>query len=129
MKKNKHFFIIATTIAIAVFSCKKNNIAEKSILPVVENTSANYQKRITFSKVLAKAIGAEPLLREKIKNEALKQFDLDYDVLFQTIKDDVLSDNETVFNKMSKYASSKEEFEKLVSSLPLLTIYVPELAD
>jgi hypothetical protein len=129
MKNKKHLLLLFAAVSLTLFSCKKNNIADNGALPDTKNPSASYEKRVSFGKVLAKAIDAEPLLREKIKNESLKQFDLDYDVLFQTIKDDILPDNESVINKISKYASSKGDFEKLVNSLPLLTIYVPELAN
>lgn len=67
------------------------------------------------------------MLRSLIKEEALKQFDKDNDVLFQMVADKQLSDNETVYSKISKYAASEIKFKQAIEVLPLLTIMVPEL--
>ncbi|OKS86541.1 hypothetical protein [Mucilaginibacter polytrichastri] len=129
--KTKNFTLQILIILVFVFSsCKKDNKLESKPQELSSLTSLeSYNKQVAFSKILAKSLQSEPLLREKIKTEAKKQFDFDYDILFQAIKNDVLTDNESVYNKVVKYASSKDEFDKIINDLPLLTLYVPELPD
>lgn len=104
---------------------------KKSELPIVQQQQKSEQQlaKIEFAQTLAKAVAKEPLLRSFIKNEALKQFDKDYDVLFNLIKDQKMEDGESVYEKITKYASSKENFEMNLNKMPLLTIYVPVLPE
>jgi len=66
-------------------------------------------------------------LRSYIHKEALKQFNKDYDVLYQVIKNEILADGESVNQKIVKYAESPSDFFRVVNEQPLLTIFVPEL--
>lgn len=129
--KTKNLTLQILVILVVLFSsCKKDSKLESTPQQVSSLTSVeSYDKQVEFSKILAKSLQSEPLLREKIKAEAKKQFDFDYDILFHAIKNDVLTDNESVYSKVVKYASSKDEFDKIVNDLPLLTLYVPELPD
>lgn len=44
-----------------------------------------------------------PAVRKLIKDEALKQIDFDYDVLYLLVKDEILSDNTTLEEQLLKY--------------------------
>jgi hypothetical protein len=87
------------------------------------------KKQITFAKTLAKALKNELGLRIILKEEALKEFDKDYDVLYQMIKNKLVRENKTVSELLKDYAENAQEFELIESTLPLLTIFVPELPD
>lgn len=121
MKRVIFLFFVVVTFA----ACRKNEF--QSIQP--EKISEKQVAKIEFARTLAKAIAKEPLLRSFIKSEALKQFDKDYDVLFNLVKDQIMEDGESVYEKIEKYASAKENLDKNLSMLPLLTIYVPVLPD
>jgi hypothetical protein len=73
-------------------------------------------------------------VREFLKEEALKQFDGDYNVLYQHVKDHKFSDGESFEDKFAKrYAVFNElsaeealsEIQQIASTLPLLNIAIP----
>lgn len=80
-----------------------------------------------FASVLAKAVKDDQPLREFIKLEAAKIFNKDYDVLYELVKNKVISKNETFKDKLLKHTNDKDRLSKIEIALPLLTIFVPEL--
>lgn len=80
-----------------------------------------------FARVLGKAVKNDDALRAFLKTEALKKFNLDYDILYQLVKDKIVSNNETFQQKLLKYADDKELLTAIDNLQPLLTIYIPEL--
>lgn len=123
---NKNILII-TLVVSAFFSCKKDLNKGEGQGPLSLDTKTKLYHKTNFSKTLAITLDREPSLRALIKNEALKQFDKDNDVLYQMIKDVKVEGNETVYDKLIKYASSKVELDAAIEALPTLTIMVPEL--
>lgn len=122
--KQKFYYLAIISI---LFSCKKESKQEKSIQ--VSSTIERQDSKTTFSKVLAIALDKEPDLRLFIKNEALKQFDMDNDVLFQMVKDEKVSLDETFYQLLVKHSNSKPELDSAINDLPTLTIMIPELPD
>lgn len=118
--------LIVLLVLLSVFvSCKKNeDIITDSTNVLITNETDNMQ--MEFAKTLAIAIADNTELRGLIKKEALKKFDNDYDILYQTIKDDIIGST-TVSELLSNYASSKEQFKLIEKRLPLLTIFIPIL--
>ena len=57
---------------------------------------ANTEIKKEFGAALAKVLKDSPAVRKLIKDEALKQIDFDYDVLYLLVKDEILSDNTTL---------------------------------
>jgi len=108
-----------------LFSCKKENGNLSSSPTLVEKQDS----KTIFSKTLAIALEKEPELRSFIKTEALKQFDLDNDVLYQMVKDEKISSNQTFYQLFVKYSNSKQELDSAINDLPTLTIMIPELPD
>lgn len=122
----KKIYLLYLLLFIIV-SCKKETIQNKATSSPEIIATNKENARITFSKALAKALEKEPLLREFIKEEAIKQFDNDNDVLFLMIKDQKLNDGETSYEKLLKYSTSKTELDNALSNLPTMTIMVPEV--
>ena len=56
-----------------------------------------------FGKALYGAMSESPMLRDIIKNEALKQFNKDYDVLYQFIKNNKIENGLTVRELLLKH--------------------------
>jgi hypothetical protein len=80
--------------------------------------------KIEIAKILAKAIHDENL-RKFIKEESLKKFDGDYDVLFQLVKDKKIDNKTSIYSYLSSFAKSPDEFKLIIENLPLLAVYVP----
>ena len=115
------------TLVLSFAACKKNDFASKQVGN--SDLKSAYEAKILFSETLAKALKAELSVRIFLKEEALKKFDNDYDVVYFIKKDVVLGDGQTLHQKMLKYTSQKELFEKNVERYPLMSIYVPVLPD
>lgn len=80
-----------------------------------------------FSIALSKAACEHQEIRELIKNESLKKFDNDYDVLYQNIKNRNISDLGTFRDVLVSYMSSESEMASIERILPALTIYVSDV--
>ncbi|MFA8436243.1 MAG: hypothetical protein ACEPOZ_17140 [Marinifilaceae bacterium] len=126
MNKINFFAIILLTF---LFACCQNDdfMDEKPSSGselFIKNT--NDSLRIKFANALIPALADSKELRELIKNEALKQFDNDHDVLYHLIKDQKIN-NISVSELISSYSESKELFNQIEEQLPLLTILIPTL--
>ena len=79
-----------------------------------------------FAQILSAAVYDSKDVREFLKNEALKKFDKNYDVLFLAAKDEMIGDK-TFKEVLSDYApeGALDEIEKAV---PLINIYLTRTA-
>jgi hypothetical protein len=144
----KHFSITLfalTTLLLA--SCnedylERDNISTEKSRKIEElNFSHKEKLRLEFGRAFALAIKENPELRAFIKEEALKMFNKDYDVMYQLVKNKPLSGvyYRTSSNVTTSYSTMRElllnyfESENVLieieSQLPLLTIFVPELPE
>jgi hypothetical protein len=109
-----------------IWSCNSNDLQPDS--GSIPNNS--YEKieenRETFAKTFAVAL-SDVSVRELIKKEADKQFDGEEEVLFQVVKDQKLSNGQSLIDKLISIHGSEDRFRSIVKSLPLLTILVPEV--
>ena len=126
-----------------------NTVSEK---PEISFESINFNEngklKLKFAEAFSNALIANKDVRRLVKEEALKQFDKDYDVLYALVKNQSLTPTEylkTNSNKTSKnllqksanaltlreallpFFSSEAELLEIEQKLPLLTIFVPEL--
>lgn len=81
-----------------------------------------------FSFALARVLNESEDARELIKEEAIKQFDHDYDVLYMLVKEKQLNRGGTLEELVSEYMS-KENLQALYKEMPTLTIFVPSLPE
>lgn len=123
----KHKVYYLAVLAV-LFSCKKDQSTETNV-PKMLNELSVRDSKIYFAKALAATVSNEPSVRSLIKTEALKQFDNDYDVFYQTVRNVTLPDGESFEQKLVKHASSKDSLDLAIKTLPLLTILVPEIGD
>lgn len=126
MKMNFTHFTAIVFFAVTVVSCKKNAFERSAPDSGFLNSNEKNVHQVQFATTLARAVKEEPGLRAFIKAEALKQFDKDYDVLFQMVKDTKVNGNATFYEVLIKYANDKEKFEQACNKLPLMTIFVPK---
>ena len=100
---------------------------EGDIVPISNLSNARQkigEDKVQIAKVLAKAVKNLDV-RALLKEEALKKFDGDYDVLFQLVKNKKLKNNKTLVDFITEKAESPAQFRKSIDALPLLAIYVP----
>lgn len=92
-------------------------------------SNAFYDLKKEFGKALAKALMENKEVRDFIKEQALKMFDHDYDVLYQMVKDERLSSDKTFREVLLTYFENPESLDAIEKQIPLLTIMVPELPE
>lgn len=120
--------VITLTALATLMSCVQS--CHKDQLPVAPNvviTPENInQLQTVFGKALSKALKSDAELREFLKMESLKKFDLDNDILYQMVKDVSISNGETFHDKLTHYITATD-LSSIENQLPLLTIFVPSL--
>lgn len=113
---------------LSLFSCSKE--IDNTITVKRENGKDAFARKeavsskAAFAKVLAKAVKNADV-RKLIKDEAVKKFDTDYDVLLQMVKDKNLSNGKTLINTIAEQSDNKEYIKEIPDNLPLLTLFVP----
>jgi hypothetical protein len=123
----RKFLVLSLIAGLLITSCKKE-ITNQTPTPTPDLTSQQTnQLRTDFGKILAKAV-ANPQVQTLIKEESLKQFDNDYDVLFQLIKDKEIQPGVTLMNHLSSLGLTETMRNDIDNALPLLTIFVPNLS-
>lgn len=122
----KLFIICAAILLCALCSCTKQEFSpmhEAKMSQVINESTALEN----FSIALSKAVCQYEEVRTLLKNEALKQFDNDYDVLYNSIKSHNISNSETFHDVMAKEIGSLTMLEEIERMLPTLTIYVTDV--
>ena len=112
-------FIIVTVLAI---SCTMSDIDLQS---VALDSLTPEEAQMEFAEILSKALSQNQDLREFIKSESLRQFDMDYDVFYPYIKDLVVRESKSFRDILLQY-TTEEIITDIEEKLPLLTIYVPD---
>lgn len=133
LKKSIVFFCICTLI---LFSCSEdfNNSQELNTKHTqntnlrIKNIADDTKMKTIFAKALANAVSENQSLREFIKSESLKKTTKDYDVIYHVVKN-INIGNATFRNTLIPYFEREEELINIENSLPLLTIFVPDLQE
>lgn len=130
-KKYLHVGLLALAMS-ATQSCQKEDFSQikspttNATQPTPADVAETNRLQTVFAKALAKAIQADAPLRAYLKQEATKQFDNDFDILYQLIKDHVV-DGSTVHDRLATHIESAEDLASIESKIPLLTIFIPTL--
>jgi len=88
-----------------------NNLKEKNILK--------------FSEILSKVTYNRKDVRVFLKNEALKQFDKDYNVLYYLVRNSVINGDR--FRDILVSFSSEKDIAEIEKNVPLINILVPSI--
>mgnify|MGYP006145268743 FL=1 len=115
--------IFGLIMGLFLSSCTENDFQENGEKSL--KTSIKEESMTKFASILSKAVYERKEVREFLKQESLKQFDKNYDVLYYLVKDETIG-NETLRDILISY-SSVEELEKIERSIPLLNIYVSRI--
>nr|WP_295869396.1 hypothetical protein [uncultured Chitinophaga sp.] len=122
---------LCSALLLLISSCQKNDLALNKNAENIEvrdkqvDTQAKYIE--TFSGILSAAVSKSPDLRVFIKQKALEQIDNDYDVFYNFVRNTDIGTGTTFRDELLKSAPNKDSFAIIESSLPFLTIFIPEL--
>ena len=99
-------FVLVFLVYLSVASCNESlNDIDKNVVSAtfLEQSESNLILKQKFSSALVKVLGQNEEVRSLIKEEALKQIDFDYDVLYCLIKDKQLKNGVTLEEYLEKY--------------------------
>ncbi|MFD2037665.1 hypothetical protein ACFSKL_22920 [Belliella marina] len=122
---NGFFLTLSLLMGLLLISCSEDEFFEKNITGKALNTSIKEENMTKFARVLSKAVYERKDVRAFLKQESLKQFDKNYDVLYYLVKDEMIG--EESFRDILISYSSVEDLEKIERSIPLLNIYVSKI--
>ena len=116
--------LISAAIAL-VASCTKtiqqDSFAQDKVL-------GEKQALEEFAVILSDAVADNEEMRKFIKEEALKQFDKDYDVFYPYVKDHVFSSGESFREILSAREKYEGQLAAIEQSVPKLTVLVPNFS-
>lgn len=129
---------VLCTAVVFFTGCEKEMLEPDQNVAMQEATMGNTNARRDvqlerFARALASAI-TEKEVRMLIKEEANRQFDGDYDILFRKLKDEqtgngkvlnVLARHLSALEKNPSFANPENELNSLSADVPLLNIAVP----
>lgn len=121
MKRLFVFFILT----ILFSCCSKDNLEKRSGPPLVQCFSETDALE-SFALILSSALYENEELRVFLKEEALKQYDRDYDVFFPFVKDHIFSSGKSFYDILSSYAQGLGLIDAIEKSVPKLTILIPD---
>ena len=111
--------LFLTAVFLVLLSCTKQ---DSSFTNQANNKEAYLER---FAIILSKAAFENEDLRHFLKEQALKQFDMDYDVFYPLVKNTEVSDGESFRSCLLNYCSIEDLLE-IENNLPLLTILIPD---
>lgn len=128
-KKTKLAFTILALGASLHFSSCTNEIehTDEALTTIKsEKVFTPEAATVRFSEILSKATFNNQDVRKFLKEEAIKQFDKNYDVLYAKVKDYTIGDK--TFEEILSEYSSAEEMNAIFNAIPRLNIYIPNIS-
>ncbi len=123
---------LSLILVSALFACT-NEIDEmssssKNNQPVVESAKMDVNEaQKEFAKLLSKVVYNDIDIRRFLKDEAVRQFDKDYDVFYPLVKNKIVSKDKTFREILLSYCEDETELSMIENTLPLLNILIPDL--
>ena len=81
-----------------------------------------------FAIILSKAVAEDEQVRSFIREEALKQYDCDFDVFYPYVKDNVIESNKSFSQILYSYQEHDNQLDAIEKAVPKLTIMVPDFS-
>lgn len=119
----------AALAAMFIISCSNEEILNVE-MPVVATTRGDMGLSKEdcikeFAKILSKVVYENQDVRSFLKDEAIKQFDNNYDILYLLVKDSQIG--ESTFRDLLVSSSSEELISEIEEKVPLLNIVIPPM--
>jgi hypothetical protein len=121
LKLNIYLLAAICCFAILVAGCTKNDTDETN------NIDPNFQLKEKFAAALSAAVN-DVSVRSFLRMEAQAQFDSDFDILYQAVKEKMLDNGQTFRESLLKYINVSD-LKSVENTFPLLTIFVPALPE
>ena len=118
----KYLFFLFAVFCAFICGCSKESINASQN---AQNTIQQSELEAEFAVILSKALYQEEGLRRFVKNQALKEFDKDYDVFYPLLKDEIVENNESFHMILSRY-DDKDILSDIEANCPLINILVPD---
>lgn len=122
----KYLSLIVLGMVLFLLSC--NNEHEVDVTKTETESFNNETLKTDFARALVKVLSENREARSLIKNEALKRFNHDYDVVYLLINETTLEGGKTFEDLMLKYIDY-ETLKLIKKTIPTLTLFVPSLPD
>lgn len=113
--------LLFALLIMTLIRCAPDEISDQ-----LNNSPTSNSDQTTLAKALSKA-SLRADVRAFLKNEALKQFDEDFDILYHMIKDKEVSQGETFESILQACSDKTANISSITNSMPLLTIFIPDL--
>ena len=117
-------FLSFSFIVLLSCGCGKLSHPQEDEHGLIEMSEMEGQQ--AFAIILSRAVASESSLRSFIKKEALKEFDLDHDVFYPFVKNQILDNGDTFREAILRHSESEEQLSQIERSVPKLTILVPD---
>lgn len=110
-RKLKNSTIILSFFLLAACSTEENFTEDKNTQELSHASQKDEKSTLkeTFAISLMKSLNESPRLRDLLKNETLKMFNKDYEVLIYSIKDNILENGMTLEELINK--NSEADFK------------------
>lgn len=119
--------LVLALLGVCLPSCQNDDIISDETETIkVETIVDKNLVKTEFAEILSKVTYAREDVRSFLRDEAVKQFDRNYDVLYALIKNEKIG--EQTFREILVEYSSEEKISEIEQSLPLLNILIPEIA-
>lgn len=117
--------LCACTDEVNEFASQPDESQSKTVNQVPLD-KVNAQKE--FAKLLSHAASKSVDVRNFLRNEAMAQFDNDYDIFYPLVKNKKVSGDQSFRDILLSYCENEKELIQIEQSLPLLNILVPDLS-
>ena len=94
MKKHLLTYLLTCTMLFSCTENVENDIFNEKVKQVQQEKDLVYYQK-SFAKILSKLVSSEESVRYFIKEEALLQFDRDYDVFYHYVKNKMMKGDTT----------------------------------
>lgn len=115
-------------IAIAILSlsaCTQDDVVDNITVKAQPSALTKQEMKTEFARALSAVVNESQEARELIKTEAQKQFDKNYDILWNEIKDQTIGG--CTFRESIAKKSSVEFISQIERDIPLLNILFPNI--
>ncbi len=121
MRLKLNNFAATTGVVLCLAACSKD------VSPTEQESKTDYpfNAQEEFAIILSKALYSSEEMRTFVRDEASRQFDMDYDVFFPIVKDKAVDGSRT-FRNILKDNDKADVLERIESERPLLNILIPD---
>ncbi|MFV0290912.1 MAG: hypothetical protein ACK5IJ_08475 [Mangrovibacterium sp.] len=120
-------FAILLISVLGFVGCSEEELPTVDMTEPIVVSSAKEKSMNNFASILSQAVSEREDIRQFLKDEALKQFDKNFDVLYYLVRDEIIGAENETFRDVLISHSSEKIMEEIENAVPLLNILLPEI--